>query len=126
RSLTQPGQAPLEFLPQLLLLGEAVTLLFDDVGRRPFDELRTRQLGLEKRHRVGGTLQLLLEARPLGGQIDHTGELYVDLRRTARRGGPARERASPPAAPGAGGGGKTRRAVPSHAAPPRARLRASP
>src|SRR5437870_7204931 len=113
-AVIDPAQARRELLQERLFGGEPLALARDDLGRGALDEVRARELRLAELDALGDPPDLLLEPRALRGEIDHPGELDVDLRarydgegrvpRSARPGVDPEARARPRLDQRAGGG----------------------
>src|SRR5438093_1484584 len=70
RAIIDPGEARQELGAKRFLLDEPLPLSGHDLGGRPLGELGPGQLALEEFDALGGTLDLLLEALALGGEVD--------------------------------------------------------
>src|SRR5262245_54804165 len=75
RSTSRRAFQPLQRFEELRLarlgLGALLALLLDHLFRRPLDEARIAELGVDPLYVGLGPGDLLLEPRALGGEIDH-------------------------------------------------------
>src|SRR5215470_12816685 len=79
RPSSDPAQAGHELLAKCAVLGLALALLGHHLGRRALHELRPGQLAFDLSDEVVDALDLLPKALPLGRQVDHAGEIDVEL-----------------------------------------------
>src|SRR5438034_2128051 len=78
-SVIQPTEAGGQLRVQRFLLRELLALLFDDLGGGALDEVRSPELRPHEAKRIVGSLDLLLESLAFRRDIDHAGEIDVEL-----------------------------------------------
>src|SRR5262245_4201460 len=78
-TVTDPGEARDQLGVQRFLLDQPLALARHDVRGRALGEIRLRQLVLQELDTLGGLGDLLLDALPLGAEIDDARQIDVDL-----------------------------------------------